>query len=215
MAATIFAGGDPSKVDVSGYSKGDLLAADATGTLQPVAIGSNAEALTVDTTQPEDIDWVPGGGAPVTSVFGRNGAVVATNGDYTVSQVTGAAPSAGPTFTGTVTASGRVVVTPDTLTDAATVLVDASLGNHFRLTLTGTGHTLGNPSNLVDGQKLLFELIQSAGGGNTLLLGNKYVFGTGITSFTMTSTANKRDFLGVVYNSTTDLLYVIALAQGY
>lgn len=39
--------------------------------------------------------------SPVTSVFGRTGAVISNNGDYTVSQVTGAAPLASPTFTGT------------------------------------------------------------------------------------------------------------------
>jgi hypothetical protein len=38
----------------------------------------------------------------VSSVFGRTGAVVATSGDYSVAQVTGAAPLASPTFTGTV-----------------------------------------------------------------------------------------------------------------
>lgn len=38
--------------------------------------------------------------AAVSSVFGRTGAVVATTGDYTVAQVTGAAPIASPTFTG-------------------------------------------------------------------------------------------------------------------
>ena len=37
----------------------------------------------------------------VTSVFGRTGAVVAASGDYSVAQVTGAAPLASPTFTGT------------------------------------------------------------------------------------------------------------------
>jgi hypothetical protein len=42
----------------------------------------------------------------VTSVFTRTGAIVATSGDYTVAQVTGAAPSASPTFTGLVTISG-------------------------------------------------------------------------------------------------------------
>lgn len=36
----------------------------------------------------------------VSSVFGRTGAVVSVNGDYTVTQVTGAAPIASPTFTG-------------------------------------------------------------------------------------------------------------------
>lgn len=44
--------------------------------------------------------WTSGGLSSVTSVFGRVGAVTAGNGDYTVSQVTGAAPLLSPTFTG-------------------------------------------------------------------------------------------------------------------
>jgi hypothetical protein len=43
------------------------------------------------------------GGSGVTSAFGRTGAVTAQNGDYSVAQVTGAAPLASPTFTGVVT----------------------------------------------------------------------------------------------------------------
>jgi len=39
----------------------------------------------------------------VPSVFGRTGTVTAQSGDYSVGQVTGAAPLASPTFTGTVT----------------------------------------------------------------------------------------------------------------
>jgi hypothetical protein len=41
--------------------------------------------------------------ATVSSVFGRTGAVVSASGDYTVAQITGAAPLASPTFTGTET----------------------------------------------------------------------------------------------------------------
>ena len=37
----------------------------------------------------------------VASIFGRTGAVVAAGGDYSVAQITGAAPLASPTFTGT------------------------------------------------------------------------------------------------------------------
>ncbi len=44
-----------------------------------------------------------GGGGAVSSVFGRTGAVAAQGGDYTVSQVTGAAPLASPTFSGVMT----------------------------------------------------------------------------------------------------------------
>lgn len=50
--------------------------------------------------------WEEGasGGGAVASVFGRTGAVVAANGDYTVGQVTGAAPLASPALTGVPTA---------------------------------------------------------------------------------------------------------------
>ena len=41
---------------------------------------------------------------PVASVFGRTGTVVAASGDYTVAQVTGAAPLASPALTGAPTA---------------------------------------------------------------------------------------------------------------
>jgi hypothetical protein len=44
----------------------------------------------------------------VSSVFGRTGAVVAASGDYSVAQVTGAAPLASPTFTGTPVVPGYV-----------------------------------------------------------------------------------------------------------
>lgn len=42
-----------------------------------------------------------GGGGAVSSVFTRTGAVTATSGDYSVGQITGAAPLASPTLTGT------------------------------------------------------------------------------------------------------------------
>lgn len=44
-----------------------------------------------------------GGGGAVSSVFGRTGAVTASTGDYSVSQVTGAAPLSSPTFSGVIT----------------------------------------------------------------------------------------------------------------
>ena len=59
-----------------------------------------------------------GGGGGVNSVFGRSGAVVAATGDYTVSQVTGAAPLASPTFMGT--ASGPTANPGDSSTKLAT-----------------------------------------------------------------------------------------------
>lgn len=51
----------------------------------------------------------------VISVFGRAGVVVATSGDYTVSQVTGAAPLASPALTGSPTAPTATVGDSSTL----------------------------------------------------------------------------------------------------
>lgn len=49
--------------------------------------------------------WSTGGGSgAISSVFGRTGAVVAVSGDYSVGEVTGAAPLASPALTGTPTA---------------------------------------------------------------------------------------------------------------
>jgi len=69
-------------------------------------------ALYYDTTENEfkgyeDSSWASlKGSAPISSVFGRTGAVVATSGDYSVGNITGAAPLASPTFTGSVTMPG-------------------------------------------------------------------------------------------------------------
>src|SRR5581483_6779113 len=51
----------------------------------------------------------------VSSFNSRTGAITPTTGDYTVSQVTGAAPLASPTFTGTVTLPAGQVVNGVTL----------------------------------------------------------------------------------------------------
>lgn len=66
------------------------------------------------------------GGGTVSSVFTRTGAVVANTGDYTVSQVTGAAPLANPTFTGTPAAPTATGGT-NTTQLATTAFVQAAL----------------------------------------------------------------------------------------
>ena len=58
-----------------------------------IGLASGSNGLTITST-------ALGG---VTSIFGRTGDVVAVSGDYSVVQMTGAAPLASPTFTGTVT----------------------------------------------------------------------------------------------------------------
>ncbi|HUC87633.1 MAG TPA: hypothetical protein VMR95_00605 [Candidatus Binatia bacterium] len=59
-------------------------------------------------------NWQTPSSAPVSSVFGRTGAVVATGGDYTAAQVTGAASttsSSTQSFTGSISSNGTVTGT--------------------------------------------------------------------------------------------------------
>ncbi len=75
--------------------------------------------------------------APVTSVFTRTGAVTANTGDYTVSQITGAAPLASPTFTGTPAAPTAAPGTSTTQL-ASTAFVATSFAPLASPTFTGT-----------------------------------------------------------------------------
>jgi len=329
MTAQIIIGGDPNKVDVSGYIKGDVLAANAAGTLEAVPVGPDGDVLTADSAALDGVDWQPGGGGgggtpsnsvvteqsfgqastagvataysrgdhthgtpaspsipgPATTVvteqsFGQSQAVgtattyaredhthgtpaapsvpsasgtvtaettygnasnagaaaTFSRGDHTHgtpslgttsttaaagddSRITGAAPAASPNLTGNATAvnlvlSGKFAITPDVLTFNATLATDASLGNYFRCTLTNN-FTLSNPTNAVDGQKIMWELIQDGSGNRVITLDTKFALGTDIATVVLSTAINKRDFLGVVYNSTTDKFYVIAFVKGY
>jgi hypothetical protein len=83
-----------------------------------------------------DMPGSSAGPSSVSSVFGRTGAVTASGGDYSVGQVTGAAPAASPTFTGTVT-----------LPDGST---NTSVGFSFGHALTLPGGSLGTTQTAGD-----------------------------------------------------------------
>lgn len=100
------------------------------------------------------------------------------------------------------------------LVDQSTILVDASLGNWYYVKLAGN-RTLSNPTGAADGQKIIFEFIQDGTGSRTITLGSKFTFGTSIPSITLTTTANKRDFLGVIYSQPDDKYFVQAFTQGF
>jgi hypothetical protein len=110
--------------------------------------------------------------------------------------------------------SGRLSTAVATLTDAATIATDASLANHFRVTLGGN-RTLGNPTNAYDGARVVYEVIQDGTGNRTLAFDTNFAFGSDISSITLSTGANLRDFITVVYNSTATKWYVVAFVKGY
>lgn len=100
------------------------------------------------------------------------------------------------------------------LVDSATISIDASLGDTFIVTLNGN-RILGNPINAVSGQKITFIIKQDNSGNRTLSFDNKYRFGTDLTSITLTTTANKTDYIGVIYNGLDDKFDIVSFMKGY
>lgn len=101
-----------------------------------------------------------------------------------------------------------------TLTDGANIATDCALGRRFQVTLAGN-RTLDNPTNMQDGFQYVWEFIQDASGGRVLTLGSKFVFGTDITGFTLSTAANRHDFLTCIYDVTLDRFFVVGTSKGF
>jgi hypothetical protein len=99
-----------------------------------------------------------------------------------------------------------------TLTYASTVTTNAAVGNRFQITLTGN-LTLANPTNGTDGQMVLWRFIQDSTGSRTLTLGS--AFNLGSVAVTLSTGANKVDYLGAVYRVSTSKWDVLAFQVGY
>lgn len=155
---------------------------------------------------------VPIGNLPT----GTSGTTVALGNDSRFTDSRPPSGTAGGGLNGTYPNPNIDVVPwpPVTLIEAATIATDASLGNHFRVTLTAS-RTLGNPTNLTDGQRLTWEVIQDATGGWTLTFDTLFAFGAEIPGVALTAVASKRDFIGGIYCSTPNLIYITSLARGY
>lgn len=119
-----------------------------------------------------------------------------------------------PTPAARLDVAGALRTAPIVLNDATTITTDASLSNHFRVTLGGN-RTLANPTNPVDAQRVTWEITQDGTGSRTLTLGSAFVFGTDITSVTLSTGPGKTDYLGAIYNATASTWRVSALARGF
>ena len=222
MTANGFTGGDPGKLNRTGYSKGQVVAANAAGQLTALPVDIDGKVLTLDSPAALGLDWQVGGGGGggVNSVFARVGNVIAQAGDYAVAQVAGAAPTASPTFTGTATFA-KTVKTPVALSAAAAAIAtNANLGDAFRVTLGAAGpYTLKAPTNPTDGQMAIWEIAQDGVGGRVITLetgvAGGFAFGTGLTSVTFTTTASKTDILGARYNAAANRWWVLAFLPGF
>lgn len=149
-----------------------------------------------------DVTWFDGGTPPV----------VATGQDA-VTGVTLVSTDGGVTWLGSAT-----VVDPGnqgvTLTYGATVNTDASLGDIFDLTLTGNA-TIAAPSGLTKNKKILYRLTQDATGGRTVTWNAIFRFSTDVPTPFLSTSGNKTDYVGFIYNAADSKLDCLAVARGY
>jgi hypothetical protein len=111
----------------------------------------------------------------------------------------------------------QVAIAPKVVTVTAssnTYTINASLGNQFRCTLAAT-NTIAAPTNPTDGERILVELIQDGTGSRTVTWNAAFVFGTDVASPTLSTGANKKDYVGFVYNTNSAKWHALAVARGY
>src|SRR5215471_11217501 len=124
-------------------AKGDILVRTAS-VLGRFGVGTDGQVLMADSTQSSGVKWATPVGA-VSSVFGRTGAVVAVNGDYTAAMVTNAVDSsasyANPAW---ITSLAWSKIT------GAPTLVTSVFGRTGAVVAQGGDYTAGQVTNAVD-----------------------------------------------------------------
>lgn len=230
-------------------SSGDYAVADVTGAA-PTASPTFTGTVTIPTPSTADNSTKAASTAyvqaqaylttaPVTTVFTRAGAVTAQSGDYTVSQVTGAAPLASPTLTGTPLAPTATAGTNTTqiattafamnltgvtinthiapittVSDATTINFDLSVSDWQQTTIAGNRALTA--SNFGTGAVLNLILHQDATGSRTITswFSGFTVLWPGGYVPVLTTTAGKRDVFSFK-NIGSSTLLASTVGQGY
>lgn len=114
---------------------------------------------------------------------------------------------------GSATVVKAFKLTPFALTDAANIATDASLSNNFTVTLAGN-RNLSAPTNPTDKQKVVWEFKQDATGNRTLTFDAIFNFGV-FPTLVLSGGANKKDYMGAIYDSVTSTWDVVAYSVAF
>lgn len=116
------------------------------------------------------------------------------------------------TDSGSSSSSGRRVVS---LSDGATITPTIDDGDVFTFTLGGN-RIIANPTGTpTDGQQIELRIRQDGTGNRTVTWGSDYRFSTDIPTPTLTTTANKTDYLGFQYDAIDGKWDCLAVVKGY
>ena len=96
---------------------------------------------------------------------------------------------------------------------SANLTLNWAVADVIRVTLTGN-ITITN-SGAIDGQKCILELLQDGTGSRTVAFTSETRFGVSVPSFTATTTLNKMDRLGFIYDGAATKYDVLAISKGF
>jgi hypothetical protein len=105
-------------------------------------------------------------------------------------------------------------LTPQVLSPSNSITIDASLGDYFTL-VANTSFTLNAPTNPTHGQRIMLRVKQDGTGGRVATYNAAFRFGSDILAAVLSTSANKVDYLGFVYDSTDAKWDVVAFVKGY
>lgn len=175
----------------------------------PVSVFSSTVAaaqfpiLTGDVTTP---------GASLTTTIAAN-AVTNTKMATMAANTVKANMTAGSAAPTDVAANAVVAVGSQTVSGSTATVTP---GNNAQVNITlqaSTTLTIGNGAT--DGQILKLRLLQDNSGSRTVAFDSSVVFGTDITSFTATTTANKVDLVGLLWDATKTKWLFLTYARGF
>jgi hypothetical protein len=110
--------------------------------------------------------------------------------------------------------AGTWIGGPVALTSGSTVATNAALGDYFTLT-AAESFTLSNPTNPANKQRCVWEILQDGTGSRVMTLGSAFRLGADLPTITLTTTANKRDYMGAIYDSVAAKWDVVFFMKGY
>jgi hypothetical protein len=144
-----------------------------------------------------------------------DGDVAATTFTGSGVNLTGVALLTGATFTGNLSSTKRIEGGVQTLViSGGLVATDVTQGNLFNVSATGN-FTLSNPTGANDGDGVVWRIKQDATGSRLITLGTKFRLSTNLTAVTLSTAANKVDYLAATYHAGDDKWDVVGFDPGH
>lgn len=174
MTATGFTGGDPRKLNRSGYALGQVVAADAAGDLTAVPADVDGLVLTLDASEAAGVDWEPGGTAGrETWLFSLPGVLVPTVGTLRAYNRSGVPKTIHGCWAAVGTPPAGQAVIVDVLAGGLTIYTTVANRPSAPAGSNGGAVTAPDVTVLADGDYLTVDVVQVGAGpaGSDLTVG--------------------------------------------